>query len=196
MKHIFAFVEGDTEEEFYKSYVIPQKRQQLGGKLHCTIDVINIKGVTNGGSVVSAKVKLLKQKIEVKDLNPNYVVACCYDTDVFEVSSKPPVDWGKVCKTIRKETPNAKFVTVKAIHCIEDWFLLDLDGIFNYLRLPKPIKKPNGKNGVDSLKQLFKRANKIYTKGKKAEGLIAHLDITKIVSKIHSQIDLLLNEII
>ena len=89
MKHIFLFVEGDTEEEFYKSYVIPQKRQQLGGKLQCTIDVINIKGVTNGGSVVSAKVKLLKQKIEKKDSNPNYVVACCYDTDVFEVSSKP-----------------------------------------------------------------------------------------------------------
>ena len=41
---IILFVEGDTEVDFYKKF-IAYFREKNGGRLHCKVDVRNVKGV-------------------------------------------------------------------------------------------------------------------------------------------------------
>lgn len=67
-------------------------------------------------------------------------------------------------------------------------FLYDLEGILKFLRLAKNTKV-SGKNGYDKLQRLYKQANKIYYKGIKSNGMIAHLDIDKIADEVKDQLN-------
>ena len=45
-KYVVIFVEGETEEELYKNYIIPLIRNELPNKrLECEVSVFNIRGV-------------------------------------------------------------------------------------------------------------------------------------------------------
>lgn len=59
--------------------------------------------------------------------------------------------------------------------------------ILYHLQLPKKTKI-SGKNGYDKLKNLYKRANKIYYKGMKSNGMIDKLNIYKIVVAVKEQL--------
>lgn len=69
---------------------------------------------------------------------------------------------------------------IKAIHSIEDWFLCDANGVFQYLHLPESTKL-TGRNGYEQLKKLFKKGNKIYIKGKTNGSFVQVLDMEKIL---------------
>lgn len=171
---VVIFVEGDTELEFYKRVV-----DHLSNNQRTEVKILfrTVKGVGNYQRKVP--------RIFEKDILPNnptltFHVILCYDTDVFEFASKPPVNWRKVEADLNKL--GAKTVGhVKARKSIEDYFLEDYPGVLKYLKLPKNTPIPAGKNGIDKMKILFKRANKPYVKGAHLKELIEHLDIDKIV---------------
>ena len=140
-----------------------------------------------GGFKNIALRKFIKQVKTKYDNDCEFTVVLCSDTDVFEFASKPPIKWNEVKKELEANGAK-KVIHVQAKRSIEDWFLYDLEGILKFLRLAKNTKV-SGKNGYDKLQRLYKQANKIYYKGIKSNGMIAHLDIDKIADEVKDQLN-------
>lgn len=69
----------------------------------------------------------------------------CIDHDVFEFSKKPPFNRCEVQKSLQEEGA-VKVTYIIAKQSIEEWFLYDLEGVINYLHLPKTTK---GRRAMD-----------------------------------------------
>jgi hypothetical protein len=189
-KYIVIFVEGETEEELYKDYIIPIVRRNMpNGMFECEVSVINVRGAGGFKNDSIMKFKRLKES----NVDKNFVVAMCYDTDIFEYASKPPINWDNVEKRIKK-VGAGKVIRVAAKRSIEDWLLYDLEGLCKWLRIQVPSKL-TGKTGYDKLKSLFRQKNKTYIKGKKVEGLLMRLDIDKIMNKVNGELKYLISEL-
>lgn len=182
-KCLALFVEGDTEVEFYKAIIANARRQRPHQRFDIMIETKNVKGV--GGFKSIALRKFIKEIKPKYDSNTEFIVALCRDTDVFDFSSKPPVKWKDVERDFQEN--GAKVIHIKARHSIEDWFLIDAEGIITFLRLPKKTKI-SGENGYEKLKNLYKKANKMYYKGMKSNGMIDKLDIYKIAITVKDQL--------
>ncbi len=181
---LVLMVEGDTEVDFYKK-LIAHLRGKRGGILPCEIKIYNMKGI--------GQYQFIAQRTFAKSVKRDYPadqyfykVFLCYDTDVFEYAKKPPVDWHKVIAVLKKEGADELY-QIEAKSSIEDWFLYDVEGIRNYLKLPKTFKM-SGYKGQEGLKQLFRKANKTYIKGIRCADLVENLDMNKIFPKICDQI--------
>lgn len=178
------FVEGDTEVDFYNK-MKEHLRHKLGGKLACEVKIHNLKGV---GQYQNTAQRIFEKRIKV-DYPPEeyrYHVFLCYDTDVFEYEKKPPVDWSKVIKML-KEHGAHEVLRVKAKTSIEDWFLLDIEGLRSFLKIPRKVKL-SGYKGQNGLRQLFLKANRTYIKGIRCAGLVDALDMNVIFPEICGQI--------
>lgn len=189
---VIIFTEGETEIEFYDYLINKVKENNNVEKFNA--DKI-IKKTLKG---ISKFDKKLINKFQY-DILPKYgdyeiTVFLCYDTDVFEDCQKPVVDWQKVEKELLNYGVK-KVNHIKANKCIEDIFLLDIPGICKYLNID-PIKNINGINGVDKMKKLFLKGNRIYQKGYKCEGFIKHLDIDYILKKKRVMFEPLIDELI
>ena len=181
-KCLVLFVEGDTEVEFYKQVIANARKLHPAGKFDTYIEYRSVGGV--GGFKNIALRKFIKQVKTKYDNDCEFTVVLCSDTDVFEFASKPPIKWNEVKKELEANGAK-KVIHVQAKRSIEDWFLHDLEGI---LKLAKNTKV-SGKNGYDKLQRLYKQANKIYIKGNKSNGMIAHLDIDKIADEVKDQLN-------
>lgn len=182
-KCLVLFVEGDTEVEFYKKVIQYIRQVDMEGRLDIHVEFKNVKGV--GGFKKFALRKFIKEIV------PNYkdeefYIALCRDTDVFELALKPPVNWEEVEAAFRKQQVK-DVLHIEARRSIEDWFLYDIEGIKTFLRLKKSTKV-QGSTGYEKMKNLFKCANKMYFKGKRSNGLIEHLDISKIIQKTRTEL--------
>lgn len=184
-KCLVLFVEGDTEVEFYKQVIANARKLHPAGKFDTYIEYRSVGGV--GGFKNIALRKFIKQVKTKYDNDCEFMVVLCSDTDVFEFASKPPIKWNEVKKELEANGAK-KVIHVQAKRSIEDWFLYDLEGILKFLRLAKNTKV-SGKNGYDKLQRLYKQANKIYYKGIKSNGMIAHLDIDKIADEVKDQLN-------
>ncbi len=184
-KCLVLFVEGDTEVEFYKQVIANARKLHPAGKFDTYIEYRSVGGV--GGFKNIALRKFIKQVKTKYDNDCEFTVVLCSDTDVFEFASKPPIKWNEVKKELEANGAK-KVIHVQAKRSIEDWFLHDLEGILKFLRLAKNTKV-SGKNGYDKLQRLYKKANKIYIKGNKSNGMIAHLDIDKIADEVKDQLN-------
>lgn len=184
-KCLVLFVEGDTEVEFYKQVIANARKLHPAGKFDTYIEYRSVGGV--GGFKNIALRKFIKQVKTKYDNDCEFMVVLCSDTDVFEFASKPPIKWNEVKKELEANGAK-KVIHVQAKRSIEDWFLHDLEGILKFLRLAKNTKV-SGKNGYDKLQRLYKQANKIYIKGNKSNGMIAHLDIDKIADEVKDQLN-------
>lgn len=184
-KCLVLFVEGDTEVEFYKQVIANARKLHPAGKFDTYIEYRSVGGV--GGFKNIALRKFIKQVKTKYDNDCEFTVVLCSDTDVFEFASKPPVKWNEVKKELEANGAK-KVIHVQAKRSIEDWFLYDLEGILKFLRLAKNTKV-SGKNGYDKLQRLYKQANKIYYKGIKSNGMIAHLNIDKIADEVKDQLN-------
>ena len=184
-KCLVLFVEGDTEVEFYKQVIANARKLRSNGMLDTNIECKSINGVGGFKNIVLRKF--------VKDIKPKYgddcifTVVLCRDTDVFELSPKPPIKWNEVERGLRANGAD-DVVHIEARQSIEDWFLYDADGIISFLRLNKKTKI-TGKDGYDKIKRLYKQANKMYYKGMKSNGMISRLDIDKIANKVKDQLN-------
>lgn len=173
-KVVALLVEGPTEIEFYKA-VVKYARDAMGVPFDCTFEWIDMQGIGHYKNDAVRKFRALQRKHPNEDI---YVILCI-DTDVFEFSKKPPIN--KV--TVKNNIQNAgakKVYYIEAKHSIEDWFLADFDGVVSYLGLPQNTKRPKGK-GQDVLRELFKKAQKVYVKGHNTENFIKNLNIGKIM---------------
>ena len=182
---VTIFVEGDTEVDFYKK-MIQYFREKNGGQLTCRVEVINIKGV---GNYQNKTCRIFEKSIKVKNPGCIYKVFLCYDSDAFEFSRKPPVDWPVVVENL-KSLGAYEVNLIKAVTSIEDWFLYDQDGLRRYLKLPKRFKIAEYK-GQKGLEQLFLKAKRTYIKGVKCVGLIDALDLDAILPRIEKEIGVL-----
>ena len=182
-KCLVLFVEGDTEVEFYKAVIADARSRRPDRRFNINIETRNVKGV--GGFKVNALRKFCKEIKPKYDSGTEFVVALCRDTDVFELSSKPPIKWEDVERDFIDN--GAKVIHVKARHSIEDWFLADTEGIIAFLKLPKKTKV-KGSSGYDKLKKLYRLSNKMYIKGMRSNGMVNHLDISKIVNAVKEEL--------
>lgn len=183
-KCLILFVEGDTEVEFYKKVVANARSLHPENRFDTYIEYRNVRGV---GGFKSNAIRKFKKEIKPKyGKECIYTVVLCSDTDVFEFSPKPPIKWKEVERELL-ESGASKIIHVKAKHSIEDWFLYDAESIIGFLRLGKNTKII-GKSGYEKLQNLYKRANKVYFKGAKSNGMIDKLDIDKIVNSVRDQL--------
>lgn len=159
-KCVVIFVEGETEVYFYKKLIQHLRAKLAEKQLNMKVKFCNLKGI---GNYKKRAVRIFNNGIKNKEPELDYVVALCYDTDVFEFSAKPKVVWSDVAKELRSNGVN-KVVYVKAKKSIEDWFLCDKAGIFRYLKLSADTPIQTGK-GADTLKKIFKDGGKVYIKG-------------------------------
>lgn len=67
---------------------------------------------------------------------------------------------------------------------IEDWLILDFDGICNALKIKKPGKL-EGKSGLEKIEKLFKKASRIYQKGYSTKEFMSKLDMEKIIAGVY-----------
>ena len=90
-----------------------------------------------------------------------YHVILSYDSDVFEFSRKPLVDWDSVVKEL-KQSGAANVEQVKAVRSIEDWFLYDTEGLRKFLHLPGRFQMTgySGQKGLEERGRI-KRANRV-----------------------------------
>lgn len=183
-KCLVFILEGDTEKEFYKYLVQYIKKKHQVTKFSTQIEYLDVKGVGCFKKIAGRKFEKDVKKKYGSDCE--YTVVLCRDTDVFELSPKPPVKWEDVKKDFL-EKGASRVIDVKAKHSIEDWFLYDLDGIAKFLKV-EPPKNLKGKNGYEKLQNLYKKANKVYYKGSKSNGLIQKLSMDVICQNVDREL--------
>lgn len=179
-KQIIIFVEGDTDEVFFKALLDYYKASSQVPLTPC--EVINLKGVTRYTSKLLAK---LRNEIlpEAKRKNASIQTICCtYDTDVFEVRNPLIVNWDSIRSKIRRMGVES-FIRIGVSSSIEDWILDDIEGICSHLKLKQIPKSLKGTNGNARLCDLYSKARKIYSKGYSAQEMISSLNFSVIRDK-------------
>lgn len=171
---VLIFVEGDTDEVFFKSlidYYVSVSSSKL-----LPYDVCNLKGVTRYSSKLLAK---LKNEYLPTAQTGGYrikTVCCSYDTDVFEVRQPQIVKWDAIGKSVKRMGID-EFIRIGVKSSIEDWILDDLQGVCSFLRLKQvPPTLSKGMNGYQKLQELYKKARRTYKKGYETKELINALD--------------------
>jgi hypothetical protein len=173
---ITVFVEGESEEVFYKR-LLPHLKGD--NKTKCLVR--NVRGVGNYNRKAQA---ILKNDILKKHPKNNHIVFCAYDNDVFrsKLRQKPPIDWNKVEKgLIAVGATEVNHIIAKEM--IEDWFLSDIEGICTKVLKIKPPKALKGNDAEDKMKKVFRMGKKVYTKGYNVGKFIDKLDLSKIAAK-------------
>lgn len=191
---VVLFVEGETDKLFYER-LVRELREEKQEKFRRDIEIIikNVKGV---GQYKRKVARVIKSEIKRDNPHCHCCAILCHDTDVFEFSSKPPFKWSEVVAELKKSgVDKVKFV--RASHSIEDWLLIDGDGVLDFLKLSKQKNKVNRSNsGLKELERLFRQAGRTYIKGKRCEGLIESLDMRKIVVSILGDLKAICEELI
>lgn len=178
--HVILFVEGDTDELFFKALIEYYRQKSQKQLLPCSI--CNLKGVTRYTSKLLAK---LKNEYLPEARNKAFkiqTVCCSYDTDVFEVKHPLMVDWRVLEKKVKK-LGIEHFVQIGVKSAIEDWILDDIEGICAFLKMKTVPKALKGSDGFSKLADLYVKAHRTYQKGYATKELIATLDMGKIVEK-------------
>ncbi len=186
-KCVVIYVEGPTDEEFYNKLKenIKNKISDKRFKVDA-LKVVCIKGIGKYSSKL-----LCKFKCEIVDKYSDYdkIVFLCYDNDVFEYGVYPPIDRKKLEEDLYTAGATNVF-HIAADRTIEDYFMIDEQGVLQYLKL-KSNTKIKGSNGLEKINNLFKSANRTYQKGSMVSGLVDSLNIDLICSKICSQLSTL-----
>ena len=191
-KCIIIYTEGPTENEFY-SFLLDEIKKLYNIKKFEADKILKqcLKGITKFDK------KLLKKfEYDIKNKIKNYdlIVYLCYDTDVFYYNAKPAVNWEKVENGLI-ELGAKNVYHIRAEKCIEDVFLTDLKGVCKYLNIPE-VKRINGNDGVEKMKNLFLKGYRIYQKGFSCEGFISSLDMSIILKERYDMFKPLIKELV
>ena len=178
--HVLIFVEGDTDEVFFKA-LIDYYASVSSNKL-LPYDVCNLKGVTRYSSKLLAKLKNEYLPTAKTGSYKIKTVCCSYGTDVFEVKQPQIVKWDAIGKSVKRMGID-EFIRVGVKSSIEDWILHDIHGICNFLRLKQVPSSLKGINGYQKLLDLYNKARKTYKKGYETKELINALDMSAIRNK-------------
>lgn len=184
-KCVVIYTEGETDYEFYNK-VLNSIKNKIPNKIF-KVDVLKKVCITGIAKFQKKLVnKFVKEIVKNYSKDHEIIVFLCYDTDVFEFGIHPPVDRIKL-ETDLKNNGATKVFHIKANRTIEDFFMYDIDGIVNFLKIQKP-KVLKGSAGLEKLENLFLKANRIYQKGHKCSGFIDSLNMDIIFPKICNEI--------
>jgi hypothetical protein len=178
--HVLIFVEGDTDEVFFKALV--DYYASVSSNKLLPYDVCNLKGVTRYSSKLLAKLKNEYLPTAQTGSYKIKTVCCSYDTDVFEVKQPQIVKWDAIAKSVKRMGID-EFIRVGVKSSIEDWILDDVHGVCNFLRLKQVPSSLKGMNGYQKLLDLYNKARKTYKKGYETKELINALDMSTIRNK-------------
>lgn len=178
--HVLIFVEGDTDEVFFKA-LIDYYASVSSNKL-LPYGVCNLRGVTRYSSKLLAKLKNEYLPTAQAGSYKIKTVCCSYDTDVFEVKQPKIVKWDAIGKSVKRMGID-EFIRVGVKSSIEDWILDDVHGVCNFLRLKQVPSSLKGMNGYQKLQDLYNKARKTYKKGYETKELINSLDKSAIRNK-------------
>lgn len=177
-KSILLLYEGETEGEFYRRIInlrIPPRTIR--------ISYSNLKGITtNINNKVLGKIFKYLSTNEGED---QIFVFVAVDRE-GDRSNDSPLDLGRLKKEFSKETVRvADVIEIIATQDIESWFLLDIDSVFNYLRVPQIKRNPGKYSNVESfnnrdLSNLFRQHNRVYLKGRHVGNFLDNLDLHRI----------------
>ena len=178
---LFIVSEGPTDEEFYKKALSEIRRINNSQFKIDKLKHICAGGVSNIYSKAVAKIRFeIQDKNEFQDYEK--VVCLCYDHDVFEAfPHNPPLDLDKVRSSL-VDCGVKRIIEIVANSMIEDWFVEDIEGTKEYLKLPKKYKTPKELKGLQLLQRMFKDASRIYAKGTLVSGYVDKLYVAKILS--------------
>lgn len=213
VKSIVIIVEGTTEIEFYKlvrDHIKADKEKSLGNnfitKNYRFENPVSVDGIGNFQkdallqfSTIRKRNDKIAEKLAKsgKNIEFEYHIFLCIDTDVFEFQQNPPLDKEKLKKDLLNMGKDVAEVSyIEAVKSIEDWFLDDLNGIKNFLKLksiPKGYK--NCSTGAKKLEHIFGQVGKKYIKGAKVEGFVENLDIRSIMAKHQKELSPLIDVI-
>jgi hypothetical protein len=178
--HVLMFVEGDTDEVFFRALI--DYYASVSSSRLLPYDICNLKGVTRYSSKLLAK---LKNEYLPTAKTGGYrikTVCCSYDTDVFEVLQPQIVKWDAIGKSVKRMGID-EFIRVGVKSSIEDWILDDQQGICSYLRLKQTPSSLKGTNGYQKMLDLYNKAHRTYKKGYETKELINALDMSVIRNK-------------
>ena len=184
-KCIVIYTEGETDAEFYNKVLSTIKNKIPGNKFK--INVLKTFCITGIGKFQKKLINKFEKEIVKKySKTHDIIVVLCYDTDVFEFSIRPPINRIKLENDLI-QLGASKVIHIKANTSIEDFFMFDIDGIVNFLKIQRP-KNLKGSTGLKKLENLFLKGNRIYQKGHKCAGFIDALDMNIIFPKICDEI--------
>ena len=192
----YAFIlEGDTEKEFYLSF-LEYLCKKHGADLNRSVDEIapDVSYTIDCGDrhsiikfkVVNAVTQLTRSDNWfntqcVKKYGPKckWDVFLCYDTDSYnaDISKYYQDDWANLRKGLSKAS---SVLDLAAAADIEDIMLIDLEGVCNFLNCQIPKSLPGAKGKI-KMKNLFRANGQIYHEGERARPLIDSLDMEKII---------------
>ena len=175
---IYLLYEGATEKIFYKNRINPQYLQGL---------YLKGKDVEGNGSFLRNALAVALPPFVKK--GQKLRIYCCADNeDTYH--RVPDFDLESIREACKQE--NLKnILSVDAIvanKMLESWFFYDLDGIYDYLNVPKAKRKPLNKYkqpqkcSKNDLKALFLKHGNRYREGERSKEFIQSLNIKKIVS--------------
>ena len=160
-KCVIIFTEGETEEIFYNRLLNEIKVETNISKFY--IDKLEKRCLKGISKFDKKLINIYKNNLSKKYRDYEIVVFLCYDSDVFDFSTKPPVDWEDIEKKLYK-LGASKVYHIEAKKCIEDLFLIDINGICDFLKITVP-RNIRGRNAVEKLNYLFYKGKRIYQKG-------------------------------
>lgn len=176
-QRVIIFVEGDTDEVFFKELLEYYKSINPAELVPC--DICNLKGVTRYTSKLLAKLKNdILPDARKKNINI-HTVCCSYDTDVFEVRNPLIVDWGTIRKSVKKMGIE-NFIQIGVCSSIEDWILDDMESICSYLKLKQIPKSQRVLMAMQNYVICTLRLEEPIAKGYATHEMIKALDFTKI----------------
>jgi len=178
-KPVSLFIlEGDTEDVFYR--LVCEKF--LRGTRR------ELRQIRSGGNIDR---QVLSEIYKYTWNNPydSVRVYCCSDTDRIK-RNPTPLD----VKHIRSVVEERKMIKVMSVDTIladpeiESWFFLDIESIYEFLKVQRSKRNLRKYRNVHTLskkdmQKLFERFGQVYIPGKRAENFIRHLNLEKIVRK-------------
>ena len=190
-KCVIIFTEGETEEIFYNRLLNEIKVETNISKFY--IDKLEKRCLKGISKFDKKLINIYKNNLSKKYRDYEIVVFLCYDSDVFDFSTKPPVDWEDIEKKLYK-LGASKVYHIEAKKCIEDLFLIDINGICDFLKINVP-RNVRGRDAVEKLNYLFYKGKRIYQKGYSTKGFIESLDISLILNKKYEMFENLIFEL-
>ena len=177
---ILFLYEGETEGEFYpkvlKQYIDPKEckmrlsSQCLGGNFNINTKVIN---------AIDNYLNYLKGKVDIKSLH----VFVALDREK-RAEFMAPIDLVLIRKQVKSSVVSS-IDTIIATQDFESWLFIDIENIYRFLKAPVSTRNATIYKNYESfnnsdLSRLFAQHKKQYRKGKKVEGLLNAIDISKI----------------
>ena len=182
-------VEGKNEKTFYeKLWVVLEEKNPLLKEIQKQF--ISLNGYTR----FENKAYGLSKDYCSKNPTHKTTVFLCFDTDVFE---RNEYDRARIDRTIDriKTLPLVRLVKeIKAKPSLERFFLEDPNAISNYLQISFDLCMVDPSRGLGGIKDIFRRANRYYTKNNDAiSQLIALIDFEGLQSRHRDIVEMILN---